>query len=171
MDFGIFDHVDRNASSLPEQYEQRMRLVELYDQLGFYGYHIAEHHSTPLGMAPSPSVYLASVIQRTRRLRIGPLVYLLPLYNPLRLLEEICMLDNLSGGRMQVGVGRGVRVGRLRRASSLRLCRLNAGGRGAEPVEQALENGGGVALGGRGDLRAVRRNDRAGDEADGKRGH
>ena len=108
MDFGIFDHLDRNGSSLPDQYGQRLKLAELYDRLGFYGYHLAEHHSTPLGMAPSPSVYLASVIQRTKTLRIGPLVYLLPLYHPLRLLEEVCMLDNLSGGRLQVGVGRGI---------------------------------------------------------------
>jgi alkanesulfonate monooxygenase SsuD/methylene tetrahydromethanopterin reductase-like flavin-dependent oxidoreductase (luciferase family) len=108
MEFGIFDHLDRNSPNLPELYNQRLQLVELYDQLGFYGYHVAEHHSTPLGMAPSPSVYIASVIQRTKRLRIGPLVYLLPLYHPLRLIEEICMLDNLSGGRLQVGVGRGI---------------------------------------------------------------
>jgi alkanesulfonate monooxygenase SsuD/methylene tetrahydromethanopterin reductase-like flavin-dependent oxidoreductase (luciferase family) len=59
-------------------------------------------------MSPSPSVFLSAVIQRTRRLRIGPLVYLLPLYHPLRLIEEVCMLDNLSGGRMQVSVGRGI---------------------------------------------------------------
>ena len=108
MEFGIFDHLDRNGATLPEQYEQRLQLVELYDRLGLFGYHVAEHHSTPLGMAPSPSVYLASVIQRTERLRVGPLVYLLPLYHPLRLLEEICMLDNLSGGRFQLGVGRGI---------------------------------------------------------------
>lgn len=108
VEFGVFDHLDRNRSSLPDQYNQRLQLVELYDRLGFYGYHVAEHHSTPLGMAPSPSVYLASVIQRTKRLRIGPLVYLLPLYHPLRLVEEVCMLDNFSEGRMQVGVGRGI---------------------------------------------------------------
>jgi alkanesulfonate monooxygenase SsuD/methylene tetrahydromethanopterin reductase-like flavin-dependent oxidoreductase (luciferase family) len=108
MDFGVFDHLDRNETPLPQQYEQRLRLVELYDQFGFYCYHLAEHHSTPLGTAPSPSVYLASVIQRTRKLRVGPLVYLLPLYHPLRLLEEACMLDNLSDGRFQLGVGRGI---------------------------------------------------------------
>src|SRR4029077_10980868 len=44
----------------------------------------------------------------TRRMRLGPLVYLLPLYSPLRLIEEICMLDHLSYGRLEVGVGRGV---------------------------------------------------------------
>jgi alkanesulfonate monooxygenase SsuD/methylene tetrahydromethanopterin reductase-like flavin-dependent oxidoreductase (luciferase family) len=53
-------------------------------------------------------VYLAAVAQRTRRIRLGPLVYILPLYHPLRLIEEICMLDHLSGGRLELGVGRGI---------------------------------------------------------------
>jgi alkanesulfonate monooxygenase SsuD/methylene tetrahydromethanopterin reductase-like flavin-dependent oxidoreductase (luciferase family) len=108
MDFGIFDHVDSSGLPLGEFYNQRLRLTEAYDRLGFYGYHVAEHHFTPLGLAASPSVYLASVIQRTSRLKIGALVYTLPLYHPLRLAEEICMLDQLSGGRLQVGVGRGI---------------------------------------------------------------
>ena len=46
---------------------------------GFDSYHLAEHHATPLGMAPSPSVFLAAVAQRTKRLRFGPMVYMLPL--------------------------------------------------------------------------------------------
>ena len=58
-------------------YENRLKLIEAYDRAGFYGYHFAEHHSTPLGMAPSPSVFLAAVAQRTKRLRFGPLVYTL----------------------------------------------------------------------------------------------
>jgi alkanesulfonate monooxygenase SsuD/methylene tetrahydromethanopterin reductase-like flavin-dependent oxidoreductase (luciferase family) len=53
-------------------------------------------------------VYLAAVAQRTRQIRLGPLVYILPLYHPLRLIEEICMLDHLSGGRFELGVGRGI---------------------------------------------------------------
>jgi alkanesulfonate monooxygenase SsuD/methylene tetrahydromethanopterin reductase-like flavin-dependent oxidoreductase (luciferase family) len=108
MEFGIFDHLDRSGTSLGEFYEQRFKLAEAYDRNGFYGYHVAEHHFTPLGMAPSPSVYLSAIAQRTRRLRFGPLVYLLPLYHPLRLIEEVGMLDQMSGGRMQVGVGRGI---------------------------------------------------------------
>ncbi len=59
-------------------------------------------------MAPSPGLFLAAATQRTRRIRLGPLVYLLPLYNPLRLVSEICMLDHLSNGRLDLGVGRGV---------------------------------------------------------------
>jgi alkanesulfonate monooxygenase SsuD/methylene tetrahydromethanopterin reductase-like flavin-dependent oxidoreductase (luciferase family) len=108
MEFGIFDHVDRSDEALSEYYESRLKLVELYDRGGFYCYHVAEHHSTPLSVASSPSVYLSAVAQRTRNLRFGPLVYLLPFYHPLRLIEEICFLDQISCGRMQIGVGRGI---------------------------------------------------------------
>ena len=108
MKFGVFDHVDRGSSSLAELYESRLKLAEIYDRSGFYAYHIAEHHATPLGMASSPGVLLAAVAQRTTRLRFGPLVYILTLSHPLRILEEICMLDQMSNGRLELGVGRGV---------------------------------------------------------------
>jgi alkanesulfonate monooxygenase SsuD/methylene tetrahydromethanopterin reductase-like flavin-dependent oxidoreductase (luciferase family) len=107
MDFGIFDHVDANDLPLDRYYEARLKIVEAYDRAGFYSYHVAEHHATPLGMAASPSVYLAAVAQRTKTLRFGPMVYALPLYHPLRLIEEICMLDQMSGGRLDIGFGRG----------------------------------------------------------------
>jgi alkanesulfonate monooxygenase SsuD/methylene tetrahydromethanopterin reductase-like flavin-dependent oxidoreductase (luciferase family) len=108
MKFGVFEHMDDAGVPLGEQIAGRMRLAEAYDRLGFYAYHLAEHHGTPLGLAPSPGLVMAAVAQRTRRLRFGPLVYLLPLYHPLRLIEEICMLDQMSGGRLELGVGRGV---------------------------------------------------------------
>ena len=107
LEFGIFDHLDNEGQALGPFLESRLRLVELIEAQGFSGYHLAEHHSTPLGMASSPNVFLAAAFARTGRLRIGPLVYVLPLYHPLRLYEEICMLDHLSGGRLMVGVGRG----------------------------------------------------------------
>jgi alkanesulfonate monooxygenase SsuD/methylene tetrahydromethanopterin reductase-like flavin-dependent oxidoreductase (luciferase family) len=105
--FGVFDHLDRNALPLADFYALRLELIERYDRAGFYSYHLAEHHGTPLGMASSPSVFLSSVAQRTTRLRFGPLVYLLPLYHPIRLAEEIAMLDQLGRGRLDVGVGKG----------------------------------------------------------------
>jgi alkanesulfonate monooxygenase SsuD/methylene tetrahydromethanopterin reductase-like flavin-dependent oxidoreductase (luciferase family) len=108
MKFGVFDHMDRNGLPLGAQYQDRLKLIEAYEGHGFHCYHVAEHHATPLGMAPSPSVFLASVAQRTRRITFGPLVYTLPMYHPLRLAEEICMLDHLSDGRFQVGIGRGI---------------------------------------------------------------
>jgi alkanesulfonate monooxygenase SsuD/methylene tetrahydromethanopterin reductase-like flavin-dependent oxidoreductase (luciferase family) len=108
LEFGIFDHVDRSDLPPNEFYEQRLKLIEAYDQAGIRTYHCAEHHSTPLGMSPSPSVFLAAVATRTRRLRFGPLVYTLALYHPLRLAEEICMLDQMSRGRLDIGVGKGI---------------------------------------------------------------
>jgi alkanesulfonate monooxygenase SsuD/methylene tetrahydromethanopterin reductase-like flavin-dependent oxidoreductase (luciferase family) len=108
LTFGLFDHLDRRQVPLTQLYEERLEFLSAADAAGFYCYHLAEHHMTPLGMAPSPALFLAAAAQRTRRLRLGPLVYLLPLYNPLRLIEEICMLDHLSGGRLDVGVGRGI---------------------------------------------------------------
>jgi len=107
LNFGIFDHLDDDGTELGPFLERRLRLIELIEWAGFYGYHLAEHHSTPLGQAPSPSVFLSAAIQRTKRIRLGSLVYVLPLHHPLRLFEEICMLDHLSGGRLMVGVGRG----------------------------------------------------------------
>lgn len=106
--FGIFDWIDSNGSDTADLYEQRLKFLEYADRAGFYCYHMAEHQGTPLGMAPSPSVFLSAAFQRTRNLRMGPLVYPLPFYNPLRLAEEICMLDNLSRGRLEVGLGRGI---------------------------------------------------------------
>jgi len=106
--FGIFDHLDRGAVPLAEFYENRLKLIEAYDRHGFYIYLCAEHHATPLGLAPSPGIFLSAVAARTKKLRLGPLVYTLPLYHPLRLIEEICMLDQMSGGRLEFGVGKGI---------------------------------------------------------------
>jgi alkanesulfonate monooxygenase SsuD/methylene tetrahydromethanopterin reductase-like flavin-dependent oxidoreductase (luciferase family) len=106
--FGTFDHLDKSGRSLTADYEERLALVEGYDQAGFYAFHLAEHHGSPLGLAPSPSVFLAAVAARTKKLRFGPLVYTLPLYQPLRLVQEIGMLDQMSGGRLEIGVGRGI---------------------------------------------------------------
>ncbi len=108
MKFGVFDHMDDAGVPLGRLYADRLQLAEACDRAGIWGYHLAEHHSTPLGCAASPGLFLAAVAQRTKALRFGPLVYLLPFYHPLRLIEEICMLDQMSGGRFQLGVGRGV---------------------------------------------------------------
>jgi alkanesulfonate monooxygenase SsuD/methylene tetrahydromethanopterin reductase-like flavin-dependent oxidoreductase (luciferase family) len=107
MQFGVFDQNDQGPYELGAQYENRLKLIEFYDSAGFRTYHMSEHHSTPLSRTPSPSVFLAAVAQRTKRIRLGPLVYVLPAHHPLQLAEEICMLDHLSQGRLEVGVGRG----------------------------------------------------------------
>jgi alkanesulfonate monooxygenase SsuD/methylene tetrahydromethanopterin reductase-like flavin-dependent oxidoreductase (luciferase family) len=107
LQFGIFDQNDHGPYPLAEQYEKRLQLIELYDKAGFRSYHMSEHHATPLNLTPSPSVFLAAIAQRTKRIRIGALVDALPTHHPLRLAEEICMLDHLSNGRIEIGIGRG----------------------------------------------------------------
>jgi alkanesulfonate monooxygenase SsuD/methylene tetrahydromethanopterin reductase-like flavin-dependent oxidoreductase (luciferase family) len=106
--FGIFDHLERRRDvPLEQQYRERLELVAQADQAGFHCYHVAEHHHSPLCLAPNQAVYLAAVAQHTQHILFGPLVYVLPLHHPVRLLEEISMADNLSNGRFQIGIGRG----------------------------------------------------------------
>jgi alkanesulfonate monooxygenase SsuD/methylene tetrahydromethanopterin reductase-like flavin-dependent oxidoreductase (luciferase family) len=108
VDFGAIDHVDRQDRPVRETYDSRLKLLELYDKAGFRYYHITEHHFTPLGLAPSPMVFLAAASRITRNIRFAPLVLIATLYNPLRLAAEICMLDHLTNGRLEIGTGRGV---------------------------------------------------------------
>lgn len=109
MRFGVFDHIEPlPGRRLDRIYRERLLQIERLDAAGFYAYHLAEHHTPAVhSLAPSQNVFLAAVAQRTRRLRFGPCVYVLPLHHPLRLIEEISMLDHLSEGRLEIGVGRG----------------------------------------------------------------
>ena len=108
MKFGIFDHIDKSNLTLSAQLDDRLEYVKAAEDAGFYSYHVAEHHATPLNLVPVPGVYLGAVANATSSIRLGPLCYLLPLYSPLRLIEEISILDHLSHGRLDIGVGRGV---------------------------------------------------------------
>jgi alkanesulfonate monooxygenase SsuD/methylene tetrahydromethanopterin reductase-like flavin-dependent oxidoreductase (luciferase family) len=109
MRVGLFDHLERSPDRpLVTQFDERIEFVSAADEVGLHCLHVAEHHSSPLNMVPAPGIYLGLIARATRRIRLGPLVYLLPLYSPLRLAEEICMLDHISRGRLEVGVGRGV---------------------------------------------------------------
>lgn len=107
--FGFFDHLEqRPGEAARETYAGRIGLVQAAERAGFHAYQVAEHHFTPLGLAPSPNVFLGALSHATSRIRLGSLVHLLPLYAPVRLVEEVAMLDHLTGGRLDVGVGRGV---------------------------------------------------------------
>jgi len=109
MKIGLFDHLERTEDRpLATQYDERLEFIAAAEEAGFYCLHVAEHHSSPLCMISAASVWLAAVARATSRIRLGPLVYLLPLYSPLRLAEEIGMLDHLSKGRLEIGIGRGV---------------------------------------------------------------
>lgn len=109
LQFGVFDHIEP-VSNMPlnEVYKLRMQQIETLDRKGFYAYHLAEHHTPAVhSLAPSQNVFLAAASQRTTQIKLAPCVYVLPLHHPLRLIEEISMLDHLSNGRLEIGVGRG----------------------------------------------------------------
>lgn len=96
--FGVFDHTEPvEGMALNEVYRLRMKQLEYYDQNGFHTYHLAEHH-TPAAhsLTPPQSVFLAAASQRTSNPKLAPCVYVLPLHHPIRLIEEISMLDHVS---------------------------------------------------------------------------
>lgn len=106
-EYCVFDHIDTRGEPVAKLYRDRLAFAAAAEEAGFAAYYIAEHHCTPLGHAASPNVMLAALAQHTKRMRIGSMVHVLPAYEPLRLYEELCMLDHLSDGRLDVGVGRG----------------------------------------------------------------
>ena len=109
MQFGLFDWVEASDTLSPaEVYEHKLQLAAAADKAGLHGLFLAEHQGTPLSIDASPSVLLSAIFQRTQRLRAGALTFCLPWYEPYRFYNEVCMLDQLSGGRLELGVGRGV---------------------------------------------------------------
>jgi alkanesulfonate monooxygenase SsuD/methylene tetrahydromethanopterin reductase-like flavin-dependent oxidoreductase (luciferase family) len=109
LKFGVFDHIEPiPGQELGRIYRDRLSQVEQFDAAGFYAYHLAEHHTPAVhSLAPSQNVFLAAASRTTQQIKLAPCIYVLPLHHPLRLIEEICMLDHLSDGRLEVGVGRG----------------------------------------------------------------
>lgn len=90
---------------------EQVELMVAAEHSGFDSVWIAEHHFTEYGYCGSPAVTLAAVAARTERIRLGTAVVVLPLNHPVRVAEDYAFLDNLSGGRVDVGVGRGYQPG------------------------------------------------------------
>jgi alkanesulfonate monooxygenase SsuD/methylene tetrahydromethanopterin reductase-like flavin-dependent oxidoreductase (luciferase family) len=108
LHFGIFDWIEASGRAPAEVYEHKLELAAAADRAGFHAFLVAEHQGTPLSIDGSPSVLLSAIFQRTTQLRAGALTFCLPWYHPYRFYSEICMLDQMSRGRLELGVGRGV---------------------------------------------------------------
>jgi alkanesulfonate monooxygenase SsuD/methylene tetrahydromethanopterin reductase-like flavin-dependent oxidoreductase (luciferase family) len=109
---GLFDNLQvdpLDPADTATVYARRLADLALADELGFEVAFTAERHFMPNYRAPAPSAWVAAASQRTRRLRLGVLAYTLPLHAPFRLAEEVAVLDHLSGGRLEVGLGLGHR--------------------------------------------------------------
>ncbi len=107
--FGIFDHIENiPGTGTHRLLRDRLELARLADEAGFTGFHLAEHHGSDLSMAPNQEIFIAAASQVTKTIRLGPMVKLLPLHHPVRIIEDMCVLDQLTGGRLEFGVGSGV---------------------------------------------------------------
>jgi len=92
-----------------EVYSHWLEQIDAAEALGFDSFWVTEHHFRNFGgMMPSPSVMLAAAAQRTKKVRLGAAVSIIPMHNPLRIAEEFAMVYQLSGGRVNFGAGRGM---------------------------------------------------------------
>jgi alkanesulfonate monooxygenase SsuD/methylene tetrahydromethanopterin reductase-like flavin-dependent oxidoreductase (luciferase family) len=109
MRFGTFSYNQARPKIAERQaFEELLAQIEFTERLGFNEAWFAEHHHSDYGMLASPNLIIAALARRTERLRFGNLVNALPLHDPMRLAEECAMLDILTGGRLNIGLGRGV---------------------------------------------------------------
>ena len=109
MQFGILDLVDWHPGTMTQQerYQQVIDLAVIAEELGFDTYWVGEHHFSHY-ISPHPAILLAAIAARTRRIRIGTSVVLAAHHDPLRLAEDYAMVDVISGGRLDLVVGRGL---------------------------------------------------------------
>lgn len=110
MKFAHFSHVWNKPPLTPHQrYEQLWRELQLCDELNYDYAFCVEHHFRPdESLMSSPSLFCVGAGARTKNLRIGPMGYIVPLYHPLRLVEEIAIVDQMLGGRMELGLVPGI---------------------------------------------------------------
>jgi alkanesulfonate monooxygenase SsuD/methylene tetrahydromethanopterin reductase-like flavin-dependent oxidoreductase (luciferase family) len=109
--FGIFSVVDHYPKELPrtsgQLYAELLEQVEAAEEWGFESFWIAEHHFHEYGGIPAPPIWMAAAAQRTKRIRLGSAVVVLPFDHPLRAAEDYAMVDILTSGRLNLGAGSG----------------------------------------------------------------
>ena len=110
MKFGIFifgdNHPDLGRSN-QTYYDEVLTIGEWAEELGFDSFWLGEHHLYWYGTCVSPPMLIAALAQRTKKIRLGPAVSVLPLHHPLLVAEEYALADNLCGGRLNFAIGSG----------------------------------------------------------------
>lgn len=111
LDFAYWDAIQGYGSQradIADVYEEHIRLAQRLERLGWRSYFVIEHQNSPASAITAPAVYLTAVARATTSLRIGAMMFQLPFYHPLRLAQDVAMLDQLSHGRVEFGTGIGV---------------------------------------------------------------
>ncbi|MCW2883384.1 MAG: hypothetical protein QOE54_1491 [Streptosporangiaceae bacterium] len=108
MKFSTFHLFHQHSGqSAKEVYDYQIEVAELLEELGFDGVWVAEHHFRDYGVVPNIFNLLSNLAARTEKLRLGTGIVVLPLHNPIHVAEEAAMVDLLSDGRLEMGIGRG----------------------------------------------------------------
>ena len=111
LQFGIWDSFGAETMSrapvAADVYREHIAEAKLGEELGYEYYFTIEHQNSAVGQITAPNVFLCALAQHTSRLRIGAMIYQLPMHNPMRLAQEAAMLDHLSQGRLEFGAGLG----------------------------------------------------------------
>ena len=109
MDFGIFNLLQHRDRSKPpgQVIDEALEHTRHAEELDFGRVWFAEHHFSNYSLCPSPLIFCTQAAAMTTRIRVGSAVLILPLHAPARLIAEIALVDALSGGRLDVGVGSG----------------------------------------------------------------
>jgi alkanesulfonate monooxygenase SsuD/methylene tetrahydromethanopterin reductase-like flavin-dependent oxidoreductase (luciferase family) len=105
--FTIVDEYPTPKGETRDRYAEAISLAEGCEEAELSSLWVAEHHFHPGGTCPSPPVLLAAMGQRTKNLRLGVMVSVLPFHNPIEVAEQYAMVDRLTGGRLNLGVGSG----------------------------------------------------------------
>jgi alkanesulfonate monooxygenase SsuD/methylene tetrahydromethanopterin reductase-like flavin-dependent oxidoreductase (luciferase family) len=112
LEFAIWDgfqaHDMTAADSAADVYKMHIEEAQLAEKLGYESYYVIEHQNSYVSHLTAPNVYLTAVARNTTDLRLGVMIYQLPFHHPIRLAQECAMLDQLSRGRLEFGVGAGV---------------------------------------------------------------
>ena len=112
MEIGLYDVLDQaqmeSHALAADVYDEHIRGAQEAEQMGYQYYFSIEHQSSDVSFLSSPSVYLTALARATSAMRFGVMIYQLPFHHPVRLAEEVAMLDQLSRGRVEFGAGTGV---------------------------------------------------------------
>jgi alkanesulfonate monooxygenase SsuD/methylene tetrahydromethanopterin reductase-like flavin-dependent oxidoreductase (luciferase family) len=110
LEFGIFDTFpEASAADLTAAYEEHIADASTCERLGYQYYFFIEHQNARFPVITSPAVYLGAVAAATRTLRMGAMVFQLPMHHPIRLAQDVAMVDHLSRGRIEFALGYGTR--------------------------------------------------------------
>lgn len=110
LDFALWDAVSyaEEGAEMADVYDEHIGLAQRAEELGWHSYFTIEHQNSPVGRITAPTVYLTALARATTKLRMGAMIWQLPFYQPIRLAQEVAMLDQLSRGRVEFGTGVGV---------------------------------------------------------------